>query len=210
LTLKRLALVCSICRAIPYPCNAPARSSVFKIINAKVPCQTSGLPSMESDPIPTPIGKQYENQKISPQSPQAHSAASRWRGRLTSPEIPHPICQTRAKSQSLVKYSQCLSFRFSACSPRETQYCFIAYRCKLGICGNCCVICNTGIICMLFLTCNTPPGSACFCWLCFNRSLTFCVRDSCRLGGAAFLFGFRHSFPKLGLGRFEAPVPIRC
>ena len=51
-------LVCSICRAIPYPCNEPVRSSVFKTIKAKVPCQTSGLPFMDNDHINTPIGKQ--------------------------------------------------------------------------------------------------------------------------------------------------------
>src|SRR6478752_1427605 len=40
---SRLPLVCSIRRAMPYPCCAPRAASVFSTINASVPCQTSVL-----------------------------------------------------------------------------------------------------------------------------------------------------------------------
>src|SRR5262245_37589346 len=39
----RFPLVCSMRRAMPYPCSGPRTESVFKIINASVPCHTSIL-----------------------------------------------------------------------------------------------------------------------------------------------------------------------
>src|SRR5919106_1411505 len=40
---NKLSLVCSIRRAIPYPCWGPMAWSVLRTIRARVPCQTSVL-----------------------------------------------------------------------------------------------------------------------------------------------------------------------
>src|SRR5690242_8179279 len=45
---RRSPLVCSMRRAIPYPCCDPIASSVFNTISASVPCHTSVL-------SPTPV-----------------------------------------------------------------------------------------------------------------------------------------------------------
>src|SRR5436853_7259116 len=43
---SRFSLVCSIRRAMPYPCCGPIAFNVFSTIRAKVPCQTSAFALM--------------------------------------------------------------------------------------------------------------------------------------------------------------------
>src|SRR5262245_49413672 len=44
---------------MPYPCNEPVRSRVFKTMSARVPCQTSVLLLMRGNYIRSPVGMQY-------------------------------------------------------------------------------------------------------------------------------------------------------
>src|ERR1035441_709518 len=67
--------------------------------------------------------------------------------------------------------------------------------------------CATGVEILSFFACDASHPGRYSSWLCFNRSLTLCVRDLCRLGGAIFLglgelstvFAFRGNKP---------PVPV--
>src|SRR5579885_696387 len=64
-TESRSPLICSIRRAIPYPCKGPRTSRVLRTISAKVPCCTSGFCFIDVSPLGfpkedgiIPLGKQ--------------------------------------------------------------------------------------------------------------------------------------------------------